>query len=146
MPTLVHPRLAAVEEFNKRPKFFGAILAGTELLSRYAGHIDNRNAISRFWPPRERAVNDTANPDCWPTPLFRAEGTELDQLGELLLDQLHRAGEVTVRISPKDGRRRERAARNAAARTNLLAEMLDDGGHFFSFAARAFAAVFTASV
>jgi hypothetical protein len=86
MPTLVHPRLTAVEEFNKRPKFLRAILAGTELLSRYAGHIDNRNAISRFWPPRERAVDDTANPDCWPAPLFRTEGTELDQLRELLLD------------------------------------------------------------
>jgi hypothetical protein len=146
MPTLVHPRLSAVEKLNKRPKFLRAILAGTELLSRYAGHIDNRNAISRFWPPRERAVDDTANPDCWPAPLFRAEGTELDQLRELLLDQWHRAGEVTVRIGPKNGRRRERTTRDTTARTNLLAEVLDDGGHFFSFAACDFAAVFTASV
>jgi hypothetical protein len=146
MPTLVHPRLTAVEEFNKRPKFLGAILTGTELLSRDAWHVDNRGAINRLGPPRKRAVDNTAHPDCRAAPLFRAEGTELDQLRELLLDQWHRAGEVTVRISPKDGRRRERAARNAAARTNLVAEVLDDGGHFFSFEARAFAAVFTASV
>jgi hypothetical protein len=146
MPTLVHPRLTAVEEFNKRPKFLRAILAGTELLPRYAGHVDNRDTISRFGPPRKRAVDNTAHPDRWAAPLFRAEGTELDQLRELLLDQWHRAGEVTMRIGPKNGRRHERAARNAAARTNLLAEVLDDGGHFLSFAARDFAAVFTARV